>query len=383
MGIKGEHKQMGKEDKPMTEQDDRILDLEEKIQDQAEEISSLKNSLQDQSQHMHNKENYIGNLEYELNLIKNNKIWRTIQAAYTLLFIKTINGVLLLSDNAHSFLQRIKRHHKASENIEIIKKKIEEFTQKPKISLILPIYNPEKDDLKLTLDSVLNQFYPHWELCIVDDASTEEYIPEVLEEYKNKDQRVRVKYLKTRQGISEAFNEALSLAAGEYVAIIKDNMELSLEGLYEVVKKTNQSPKTDLIYSDEDKLDSNRRRIRPVFRQKWSAKRFLTHQYLGSFFVCKKTLIDDVGGFRKEFDRCQDYDLLLRITRRTNAVTHIPNILYQTRMHQNTPPSEPAQQKETHEKARLALQKEMTERGWTVLVKDGRRIDTFKIKMLL
>ena len=379
MGIKGEHSLMEKLDNPKKGQDDLIFDLKEKIQDQETEINFLKNSLQEQSQHMANKETYIRNLEYELNRIKNNKIWKAVQSVYSLLFLKSINGVLLLSDKALFFLRRIKRHQKTSENIRSIRKTIEGFKQQPTFSLLLPVFNPEKDDLKHTLDSIVNQSYPHWELCIVDDASTEEYVPEVLENYKTQDKRIFVKYLKTRGGMSEALNEALSPATREFAGIMRDSIELSPDALYEAARHINLSPQTDLIYSNEDKLDSNRKRVQPVFRPKWSAKHFLTHQYLGSFFVCRKTLIDGVGGFRKEFDGCQDYDLLLRITRKTNAVSHIPKILYHSRITQEQTAIFQEHQQQSFEKARLALRREMEERGWNVVVKNGHRKGTFKI----
>ena len=399
MGIKGEHNQMGKEDTPNTDQENLIFDLKETIQEQAEEISSLKNSLQEQSRHIHNTETYIRNLEYELNRIKNNKIWKAVQTLYAFFFTTTINWLAALTDKTKNLLRKIKilgplrilpggfsrwikKNGPSQEKINAIQSKIKGFSHNPKFSLILPVYNPERDDLKHTLDSILNQYYPHWELSIVDDASTEEYIPEVLEEYKNKDQRILVKYLKTRGGISEALNVALSPATGEFAGIMRDSIELSPEGLYEAAKHINLSPQADLIYSNEDNLDSNRERIQPVFRPKWSAKHFLTHQYLGPFFVCRKTLIDDAGGFRKEFDGNQDYDLLLRITRKTNAVTHIPKILYHSRITQELAASQAEFQHQAHERARLALRREMEERGWNVVVKNGRRIGTFKIKML-
>jgi len=390
---------MEKEDKLNKEQKDLIFELKEKIQDQAEEISSLKKSLQEQSLHMSNKDAYIQNLEHELNRIKHNKIWRTIQTIYTLLFLKTINGVVFFADKVKAYCRRIKslgflgiypagyqrwikKHSPSPKKIESIKTKIEGFAQKPIISLILPIYNPEKEQLEKALDSVLGQYYSPWELCIVDDASTEEYIQDVLEKYKKKDKRLKVKYLKTRGGISEASNEALSLATGEYAAVMNNSMELSLDGLFEVASQIIRSPQTDLIYSDEDKIDSNQKRIQPVFRLKWSVKRFLTHPYPGLFFVCRKKLIDDAGGFRKDYDGCQDYDLLLRITRLTNFVYHIPKILYHRRITQELTASQTEQQKQSFEKARLALRSEMEKRGWNVLVKDGRRKGSFKIKMI-
>ena len=396
MGIKGEHNQMGKEDKPVTEQENLIFDLKEKIQDQAEEISSLKNSLQEQSQHMDNKETYIRNLEYELNRIKNNTIWKAVQILYSFFFSTTANSLVSFIDKIKNFLRKIKileplgilpggwvkKNSSNQGKVDDIQSKIKGFSHTPKFSLILPVYNPEREDLKYTLDSILNQYYPHWELCIVDDASTEEYVLEVLEEYKKKDQRIFVKYLQTRGGMSEAYNEALSSATGEFAGIMNDCIELSPDGLYEAAKHFNLSLQTDLIYSDEDKLNSFRKRIQPVFRPKWSAKRFLTHQFLGPFFVCRKTLIEDVGGFRKEFDGCQDYDLLLRITRRTNAVTHIPKILYHSRITQELTASQAEHQQQSFERARLALQNEMKNRGWNVLVKDGRRKGTFKIKLI-
>lgn len=130
----------------------------------------------------------------------------------------------------------------------------------------MPVYNVDKVWLEKAIDSVRNQLYENWELCIADDASTKEHIIPTLEKYLKEDDRIKIKYLSNNLGISGASNEAMSLATGEFIGLLDNDDELSIDALYEVVKLLNKKPKTDLVYSDEDKITMEGKRCNPLNR---------------------------------------------------------------------------------------------------------------------
>jgi O-antigen biosynthesis protein len=212
------------------------------------------------------------------------------------------------------------------------KVKIKEFVFKPKISLIMPVYNVDKVWLEKAIDSVRNQLYENWELCIADDASTKEHIKLTLEKYLKEDDRIKIKYLSNNLGISGASNEALSLATGEFIGLLDNDDELSIDALYEVVKLLNKKPKTDLVYSDEDKITMEGKRCNPFFKPDWSPDLLLTVNYICHFTVIRTKLVEEVGRFKIGFEGSQDYDLFLRVIEKTNNIEHIQKILYHWRM---------------------------------------------------
>ena len=211
-----------------------------------------------------------------------------------------------------------------------MREQIRKFKYRPKISIVTPVYNVEKIWLKKAIKSVFNQIYTNWELCIVDDVSTKKHIKRILSKYI-KNEKVKIKFLKKNVGISGASNEALSLSTGEFVGFLDDDDELSIDALFEIVKLLNRNPHADLIYSDEDKLNSEGKRVEPFFKPDWSPDLLLSYNYICHFSVYRKKIIDEIEGFRKRFEGSQDYDLLLRFTEKTNKIFHIPKILYHWR----------------------------------------------------
>lgn len=209
--------------------------------------------------------------------------------------------------------------------------KIKELNYKPKISIIMPVYNVDKVWLEKAIDSVRNQLYENWELCIADDASTKEHIKPILEKYSEED-RIKVKYLSNNLGISGASNEAMSLATGEFIGLLDNDDELSIDALYEVVKLLNKKPKADLVYSDEDKITMDGKRCNPFFKPDWSPDLLLTVNYICHFTVIRTKLVEEAGKFKIGFEGSQDYDLFLRVTEKTNNIEHIQKILYHWRM---------------------------------------------------
>lgn len=209
-----------------------------------------------------------------------------------------------------------------------MKSEIEKFIFQPKISIITPVYNVDEKFLRSAIESVLNQIYSNWELCLVDDASTKDNTKKVLKEYEGKDKRIKIKYLEKNLGISGASNEALKLSTGEYLTFLDNDDELYQNSLFEVVKLLNKDQGLDIIYTDEDKIDQNDHRVEPYFKPDWSPDLLLSFGYINHLTVYRKTLVDSVGGLRIGFEGSQDYDLLLRTTEKTKKIGHIPLPLY-------------------------------------------------------
>ena len=202
----------------------------------------------------------------------------------------------------------------------------------PRISIIMPVYNVEPIWLERAIASVQAQLYPHWELCIADDASTRPELRPWLEQLPQQDERIRVVYRDRNGGISAASNDALAIATGEFVALLDNDDELSPEALYAVVRLLQSQPQADFIYSDEDKIDAAGQRFDPFFKPDWSPDYLHGCMYTCHLTVYRRALVEAVGGFRSEMDGAQDWDLALRIAAQTEQIYHIPQILYHWRI---------------------------------------------------
>ena len=215
-----------------------------------------------------------------------------------------------------------------------IEKEIEGFRYKPKISIITPVYNVDPKWLDKCIHSVRNQFYENWELCLHDDASTNKETIKCLKKWKEKsDPRIKISFGKENQHISGASNETLKLATGDFVALLDNDDELSPDALYENVKLLNEYPEADFIYSDEDKIKMDGRRVDPFFKPDWSREFFLTTMYTCHLGIYRKSIVDEINGFRKGFEGSQDYDLVLRFIEKVDhkRIFHISKILYHWR----------------------------------------------------
>jgi O-antigen biosynthesis protein len=209
-------------------------------------------------------------------------------------------------------------------------KAIEKFQYKPVISIVMPVYNVDEKWLVKAVESVRKQWYGKFELCICDDASTNEDVKKVLNKYKDQDARIKVVFRQHNGGIVKASNDALKLATGGYVAFLDNDDELTQNALYEVVNAL-QETKYDLVYSDEDKIDLEGGRSEPFFKPDWSPDLLLSHNYICHFAVYRRKIINEIEGLREGYDGSQDYDLLLRFTEKTENIKHIPKVLYHWR----------------------------------------------------
>jgi glycosyltransferase involved in cell wall biosynthesis len=215
--------------------------------------------------------------------------------------------------------------------------RLSELQHTPLISLIVPVYNPHADHLKACLDSVIAQVYPHWQLCLADDASTEAHVGEILEDYQARyPDRIMLARHTRNQHISATSNTALSLAEGEFIALLDHDDLLTEDALLEIALFINTHAETeyDLIYSDEDKWDErNYCYDEPYFKPDWSPELLRGQMYIGHLGVYRKSLVEQVGAFRLGLEGSQDWDLALRVSEKARAIGHIPKILYHWRKH--------------------------------------------------
>ena len=213
----------------------------------------------------------------------------------------------------------------------------------PLISIILPTYNTQPSHLQACIQSVQNQSYPYWELCICDDSSTEHYIKDILEEFRSKDSRIKITYRQKNGHICQASNDALKLAKGEFIALLDHDDLLSEDALYWVAQELQKRPLANLIYSDEDKIDDAGERSCPHFKPSFNIELLLSYNFISHLGVYRKGLIKQIGGFRNGLEGSQDYDLALRtiLESSPNQIIHIPRVLYHWRIHPESTSSNP------------------------------------------
>ncbi|MGZ8933268.1 MAG: glycosyltransferase [Methylobacter sp.] len=206
---------------------------------------------------------------------------------------------------------------------------IEAMEQQPIFSIIVPVYNTPPELLTKVLDSVISQWYPHWELILADDASTSVLTKEVLA--KINDPGIIVLGLPNNQGIAGATNAALARARGEFIVLLDHDDELTDDCLFELALCINHE-NPDYIYSDEDKISPDGRFTEPHFKPDWSPDTMMSTMYVCHVSCIRRSLLEELGGMRSDYDGCQDWDLVLRLTEKTKRISHIPKVLYHWRI---------------------------------------------------
>jgi glycosyltransferase involved in cell wall biosynthesis/tetratricopeptide (TPR) repeat protein len=205
---------------------------------------------------------------------------------------------------------------------------------KPKFSFVMPTYNTPPALLRECMDSMLSQTYYNLEVCVADDNSTDSRVMTILDEYAARDSRVKVCRRSTNGHISAASNSALSLATGDFVVLI-DHDDLIVDwALFVIAYYINQRPSSDILYSDEDKIDLEGRRSMPYFKAEFNKFLMYGHNMVSHLGVFRRSLIEAAGGFRLTYEGSQDYDLFLRCYERSadDRIVHIPHVLYHWRL---------------------------------------------------
>lgn len=197
-----------------------------------------------------------------------------------------------------------------------------------KFSILMPVYNVDPQWLSAAICSIEKQNYVNWELCIVDDCSTDEKVKEYLKSIHNP--KIKIYFSEENGGISVATNKAAEMATGSYYLLMDNDDEIASNALskfYCCIKETGAK----IIYSDQDIIDINGNHREPLYKPDWSPDLFLSQMYLGHLLGFASELFEKVGGFRSEYNGSQDYDLLLRMTLETDEIRHIPEVLYSWR----------------------------------------------------
>lgn len=249
------------------------------------------------------------------------------------------------------------------------------FAQKPLISIVIPLYCTPLPYLKELLESVRRQSYENWQLCLAD-GSPDDKVKEFIEKHYGREKRIVYRKLEENGGISVNTNEAVALAAGEYLMLCDHDDTLEPDALYEIVKAINDTG-ADVLYTDEDKVSMDGRHyFDPNFKPDFNLFRLRENNYICHIFVVKKSLTDETGLLRSEFDGAQDFDFILRCCEKAQKITHIPKVLYHWRCHMDSTAADPSIKAYAYEAGRKAVREhyqrlgidakvEMTERpGW-------------------
>ena len=212
----------------------------------------------------------------------------------------------------------------------------------PLFSILVPLYNTPEKFLKEMIQSVLDQTYSKWELCLADGSDSDHAgkIEQIINGFH--DERIKYKKLISNEGISENTNRALEMASGDFIVLFDHDDLLTKNALFEFAEVILKDPACDCIYSDEDKIDSDTGKLfDPNFKPDYNIDMLCSVNYICHLFAVRKELVDKYGGFRKEYDGAQDHDFIFRMTENSRHVVHVPKILYHWRYHQNSTAANP------------------------------------------
>lgn len=210
--------------------------------------------------------------------------------------------------------------------------------RQPKVSIVMPVFDPSPAFLDEAIRSVRAQLYPNWQLCIADDCSTDKRVREIIRKQAKADDRIVYTFRRENGHISEASNSALEMATGEITVFLDHDDMLAPDAIYHVACEFVNHPEAMFVYSDEDKLGENNTRESPYFKSDFNYSLLLSHNMFCHLVACNTTLLRETGGFRKGFEGSQDYDLALRIVEKLDArqIRHIPKVLYHWRIHKES-----------------------------------------------
>ncbi len=259
---------------------------------------------------------------------------KKIKKGFKLLKNKGISGVIdRIVNGPNNWAEYDEWFHsvQVSEDV-LIKQRETVFEYSPKISIIVATFNTKESYLKEMIDSVVNQSYSNWQLCIAD-GSTSDSVQKYVENHYGQDSRIVLKKLEKNYGISGNMNGALELVTGDYVGLYDHDDVLEPDCLFEIIKSL-QDVRHDCVYTDEDKLNDKTKKYEdPHFKPDFSIDLLCSHNYITHFFVVNMDIVRKVGGLRSEYDGSQDHDFIFRCVEQANSVYHIPKILYHWRMH--------------------------------------------------
>lgn len=277
-------------------------------------------------------------------------------------------------------------YYKASpEELEKQKKQEKKFSYRPVISIVVPTYQTPEHYLVEMLESVYAQSYSNWQLCIAD-ASPSEDVKKTVEAFIQEKQETRIIYqhLKKNLGIAENTNAGLEIATGEWIGLLDHDDLLAPEALFEMVAKMNQNAEFEVIYSDEDKITEGKKgawkHSQPHFKPDFSVDLLRSNNYITHFLCVKRNVLEQAGGFRREFDGAQDYDFILRCTEKAKKVGHVPKVLYHWRVHRSSTSDNPMSKKYAYDAGQRAIEEHLERVGQKGVVSQRKFFGFYRVK---
>lgn len=274
------------------------------------------------------------------------------------------------------------QHHLPKQE-ELDEQRTTEFSVQPKISIVVPLYKTKSEYLKEMIESVQAQTYTNWELCLSDGSGADSPIVSELQKYEEADSRIRVVYHDRQYRISENTNEAIAIATGDFLAFMDHDDVLPSHALYECVRVVNEKPETEVIYSDEDKTSMfGNRYFQPHFKPDFNIDLLCSVNYISHFFVVKKSLQEQIGVLRQEFDGSQDYDFILRCVENAEHICHIPKVLYHWRCHEESTAENPESKLYAFEAGKRAVQAHYDRLGIPAEVSMGEQLGLYRTRFI-
>jgi len=253
------------------------------------------------------------------------------------------------------------------------------FDYTPKFSIVIPLYDTKPQYLKELIESIQNQTYTNWELCLADGTGADTPLKEIVEKYIEKDSRIKYEILTENKGISENTNAAIRMATGDYIVLADHDDIVPANALFECAKVVNEDRTVDVIYSDEDKIDMDGKKyFEPHFKSDFNIDLLCSMNYICHLFVVKKEIIENIGMLRSEFDGAQDHDFILRCCEVAENIKHIPKILYHWRCHINSTAANPESKLYAFEAGRKAVEEHYKRIGVPATVEHAEFYGMFK-----
>lgn len=342
-------------------------------------------------------------LNFKLNRIKNNPLWKmSAPLRRCMHFIIRQKDRIKNCGNLKGIIAKIKykkierqamgRYGSSSfpTQEEAKRQREEKFQRMPKISILVPLYNTPENFLREMIESVTNQTYENWELCLADGSDKEHgMVAEIVKEYQKKEKdsgkEDRILYLKLEknEGISGNTNQCLAMATGEYIGLFDHDDVLHPSVLYEYVKVINEK-QADYIYCDETTFKSGdiNKMLTMHFKPDYAIDNLRANNYICHFSVFARKLLDGTELFRPRFDGSQDHDMILRLTDRAQKVVHVPKLMYYWRSHPGSTAADISAKPYAIEAAKGAVADHLKRHGFEHFqISSTRAFDTiFKIR---
>jgi len=297
------------------------------------------------------------------------------------LFVKTAGKVAGMKKAPVSYSKWLPKH--LPTKAELDQQKTVEFSYRPKFSIVVPLYKTPVPYLEQLIRSVKEQTYDNWELCLSDGSGENSPLAAVLARHAAADDRIHVIANEKAQRISENTNTAIGVATGDYIVFADHDDEITPNALFECAKALNENPNIEVLYSDEDKMSMDGNKFfQPHFKPDFNIDLLCTVNYICHLFVAKRTLIDQAGMLRSEFDGAQDYDFIFRCIEVSKGIHHIPKILYHWRSHEDSTAENPESKLYAFDAGQRAVQAHYERIGIKAKVSKGEYLGLYRTKFI-